>query len=296
MQDFKSSTIDDIKDLPAIKKTIQSNRPEIIFHLAAQPLVRDSYDSPVDTFATNLMGTVNLLEAARSSSVKAIVIVTTDKCYENQKWVWPYRESDRLGGSDPYSASKSCAEIATAAYRESFFSNSGIAVATVRAGNVLGGGDWSKDRLVPDFFRTKFGNQKLQVRYPGSIRPWQHVLDPLSGYLNLAERLVLDGAKYSEAWNFGPMETNYQTVTSLIEKISKITPHTNWEIKNETAKPEHTILKLDSSKSISKLDWKPRWELDKTLLETANWYLAWNAKQDMKKFSLAQIESYLKNG
>ncbi len=296
IEDIKSSNINDIKDLPAIKKTVQSTRPEVIFHLAAQPLVRDSYDSPVDTFATNLMGTVNLLESARSSSVRAIIIVTTDKCYENQNWVKPYRESDILGGSDPYSASKSCAELATAAYRESFLSNFGIAVATVRAGNVLGGGDWSKDRLVPDFFRAKFGNQKLQVRYPKSIRPWQHVLDPLAGYLSLAERLVLDGANYSEAWNFGPMETSYQTVTSIIEKLSKISSHANWDIENETVKPEHSILKLDSSKSLSKLGWKPRWELDRTLLETANWYHAWNAKQDMKKLSLTQIESYLKNG
>jgi CDP-glucose 4,6-dehydratase len=206
---LKKSTIGDIQDLTKLAAAMQSAGPSVVIHMAAQSLVRESYKTPVETFSTNIMGTLNVLEAARSTeTVKAIVNITTDKCYENQEWLWPYREDDRLGGYDPYSASKACAEIVAAAYRRSFLAQADISLASVRAGNVIGGGDWAIDRLIPDFLRSIDAGETLRIRSPNAVRPWQHVLEPLSGYLTIAERLVVDGSDFAQAWNFGPEDSD----------------------------------------------------------------------------------------
>ena len=207
------ANIGDIRDLGLLDKAIKQSKPDIVIHMAAQPLVRESYNTPVETFSANVMGTVNVLEASRRvGTVKAIVNITTDKCYDNKEWIWPYRESDRLGGHDPYSASKACAEIVAAAYRSSFLSDADIQLASVRAGNVIGGGDWATDRLIPDFLRALDAGETLKIRSPNAVRPWQHVLEPLSGYLMLAEQLYEQGEPFAEAWNFGPNEEDARSV------------------------------------------------------------------------------------
>jgi CDP-glucose 4,6-dehydratase len=239
------------------------------------------------------MGTVNLLEAVRTiSSVKAIVNITTDKCYINQEWLWPYRENDALGGNDPYSSSKACTELITHAYRHSFLAKREVHIASARAGNVIGGGDWAMDRLIPDFLRAVDNNSPIIIRSPQAIRPWQHVLEPLSGYLMLAERLFIDGASFSEAWNFGPEQTDMQTVQWIIERLCSYFPKAQWYCQPNFTLSEAQILQLDSSKAKSKLGWFPHWTLSEALSYTLEWYHAWKHGMNMQQISLEQIKAY----
>lgn len=288
-----NSTIDDIRSLEALKSAMCAAKPSLIIHMAAQPLVRESYNTPVETFATNVIGTVNVLEAARyAGTVEAIVNITTDKAYENQEWIWPYRENDRLGGHDPYSSSKACAELVAAAYRSSFLNKAGIQLASVRAGNVIGGGDWASDRLLPDFLRSIDANEKLRIRSPGAIRPWQHVLEPLSGYLMLAERLLTDGYEFAEAWNFGPEDSDAKSVAWIVDRLCQKISNARWELEGEPQPHEAGLLKLDSSKAKAKLRWMPRWPLETALDKTIDWHLAWREGRPMADFSIQQIEAY----
>lgn len=291
---IKTSVRGDIRDLTALKNSMQIAKPSVIFHMAAQSLVRHSYDNPIDTFATNLMGTINVLEAARQiETLKAIINITTDKCYENKELNLPFKEIDRLGGRDPYSSSKACSEIVTSSYRTAFFSETKIRVATARAGNIIGGGDWAIDRLVPDLFRSIKKKETLYVRSPKSIRPWQHVLDPLSGYLLLAENLVTKGNNFAEAWNFGPDQSSARTVSWVLNEFSKKIKNLKWKSKNEKKKYESILLKLDISKAKSKLGWMPKWPLENAIDNTINWYQAFNKNENMEKFSIEQIKLYL---
>lgn len=288
-----SSTIADIRDSSQLNEALQASEADIVFHLAAQPLVRYSYESPVETYSVNVMGTVNLFEAIRkTSSVKAVVNVTTDKCYENHEWIWPYREDEAMGGHDPYSSSKGCSELVTAAYRRSFFASSGVALATARAGNVIGGGDWSLDRLIPDFFRAIDANQALSVRYPGAIRPWQHVLEPLSGYLMLAEQLYSQGGKFAEPWNFGPSDEDARNVEWIIEQLVASVPSAVWHRDEKPQPHEANYLKLDSSKARACLDWQPRWNLKAALNSIISWHDSWHQGKNMHDFTLGQIAEY----
>lgn len=288
-----NSIIGDIRDLTKVTKAISKIKPDIIFHMAAQPLVYQSYKEPEKTFSTNIMGTVNTLEAARRcGTVKAIVNVTTDKCYENKEWIWPYRETDRLGGNDPYSSSKACAELITSTYRTSFLSNENIHLASARAGNVIGGGDWADDRLIPDFMRALDVGNTLKIRSPDAIRPWQHVLEPLSGYLSLAERLYIDGESFATSWNFGPNDDDTKTVSWLMDKLCLILPGSRWEVQPKLQLHEASLLRLDSSKSKALLGWCSQWNLETALTETINWYQASRKGEDMEKFTNLQISKY----
>jgi CDP-glucose 4,6-dehydratase len=292
------STIGNVCDAAALSRSMQSAQPEIVFHLAAQPIVRRSYENPPETFSTNVGGTVNVLEAIRHTpSVRAAVIVTSDKCYENREQLWSYREHDRLGGHDPYSASKACAELVAEAYRKSFFDLNGskIALATARAGNVIGGGDWSKDRLVPDAIRALVSREPLMIRNPDAVRPWQHVLEPLAGYLTLAERLHEDGRKWSGAWNFGPPDSGEVSVAMVADKIIARWGEGEWRrMQLDKAPHEATYLKLDSSKSRALLGWRPLLDLNETVEMTADWYrkASSSATENMFEISRGQIESY----
>lgn len=291
---MSSSTLADIRDLEQLAAAIQQAQPEIVFHLAAQALVRYSYHNPVETYAVNVMGVVNLLEAVRTANgIKALVNVTTDKCYENREWPWAYRENETLGGHDPYSNSKGCAELVTAAYRNSFLASAGIAVATARAGNVIGGGDWAADRLLPDILHAIDSETPLTIRSPGAIRPWQHVLEPLSGYLTLAEHLYKDGQAFAEAWNFGPADDNVQTVGWILEQTAQRAPKLEWQITASEQPHEASYLKLDSSKARSRLTWHPRWRLQTALDKTLDWHQAWCGGGDMHAITLTQIDEYL---
>jgi len=288
-----TSTIGDIRDLAMLSRTIKSIQPDIIFHLAAQPLVRYSYEAPVETYSTNVMGTVNLFETVReTASVKAVVNVTTDKCYENQEWVWPYREDEAMGGYDPYSSSKGCSELVTSAYRRSFLSDSGVGVASARAGNVIGGGDWSPDRLIPDFLHALDASETLIIRSPAAIRPWQHVLEPLSGYILLAEKLYSEPEKYSQAWNFGPSEQDAQNVEWIVNRLVESMPGTSWEHDKSTHPHEANYLKLDSSKARNHLNWQPRWNLDQALKRIIQWHKSWRNGEDMNQLTMQQITEY----
>ncbi len=289
-----ASTLADIRNLAALERAMRAAHPEVVFHLAAQPLVRQSYVEPIATFAINVMGTVNLLEAVRRTpGVRAVVNVTTDKCYENREWVWPYRENEPLGGHDPYSSSKACSELVTAAWRRSFLEAVGVQLASARAGNVIGGGDWAPDRLVPDFLRALDAGRPLMVRSPQATRPWQHVLEPLSGYLLLAEKLVTEGAAFAEAWNFGPDEADTRTVQWIVETLCARVSGATWQ--QETAPQPHEAhtLRLDSSKARARLGWRPRWSLSRAVQATLDWHQAWRESQDMATFSLAQIHDYV---
>lgn len=287
------SFIGNICDLTEVTNSMQTAKPSIIFHMAAQPLVKKSYQDPIETFTTNIIGTMNIFEAARKiKTIDTIINVTTDKCYENQEWDRPYNETDRLGGYDPYSSSKACSEIVTSAYRNSFFSETGIKLASVRAGNVIGGGDWASDRLIPDFIRSINSNKTLKVRSPHAIRPWQHVLEPLSGYLLLAERLVKDGKIFAEAWNFGPEQSCAKKVSWVLDRLSKKFLDARWEAENIKQHHEAGILKLDISKSKSKLGWSPQWSLETAIDKTAEWYKAFEDNSDMEEFSIKQIQAY----
>lgn len=288
-----SHTIADIRDAQALHAALAASKADIVLHLAAQPLVRYSYEDPVETYSTNVMGTVNLFEAVRKvKSVKAVLNVTTDKCYENREWVWPYREEEAMGGHDPYSSSKACSEIVTAAYRRSFLADHGVAVASARAGNVIGGGDWSVDRLVPDFLKAMDAKQPLLIRSPHAIRPWQHVLEPLSGYNTLAESLFLQPTEYAEAWNFGPAEDDARTVQWIVEQLVAATPGAAWQVDGKAQVHEANYLKLDSSKACARLGWKPRWDLKSALNNTIDWHSAWRNGQNMQQVTLAQIRAY----
>ena len=289
-----SSTIGDIRDLAMVQQAIQACQPDIVIHMAAQPLVRLSYAEPVETYATNVMGTVHVLEAARHSpGVKAIVVVTTDKCYDNKEWAWSYRENEPMGGHDPYSNSKGCAELVTSAYRSSFLQGQGKAVASARAGNVIGGGDWAADRLVPDILRAFEKNQPVVIRNPHATRPWQHVLEPLSGYLSLAEHLYIHGQAFAEGWNFGPKDDDARPVQWIVEHMVKNWGHgASWQQDVGVHPHEANYLKLDISKAKSRLGWQPRWPLATALEHISSWHRAWLAQQDMHQLCLTQIQQY----
>ena len=289
----------DIRDLPKLQAAMLQAKPEIVFHLAAQPLVLESYRNPVETYSANVMGTVNLLEAVRAAGcVRAVVNVTTDKCYENREWVWGYRENEPLGGYDPYSSSKACSELVTAAYRNSFFNSAdpaknGAAVSTARAGNVIGGGDWAADRLVPDILRAFLTGRPAVLRNPRSIRPWQHVLEPLKGYLLLAEKLFAHGNEYAESWNFGPRDADAKPV-EWIAHVLRDTWGEGVSCQVQEAKQPHEaqFLKLDCSKAAARLGWRPRWDLQQGLKRVVAWTKAYRASADMRQFSLQQIHAY----
>lgn len=288
-----SSVIADIRDADNLREVMQAARPEIVFHLAAQPLVRYSYAQPAETYAVNVMGTVHLLDAVRATpGVKAVVNITTDKCYENREWVWGYRENEAMGGFDPYSSSKGCAELVTSAYRQSFLKPAGIALASARAGNVIGGGDWAADRLIPDFLRAMDAGEILKIRSPQSTRPWQHVLEPLSGYLMLAERLYTEGSAFAEAWNFGPADEDARPVRWIVERMSEMRKDVTWQCDESPQPHEANFLKLDSSKAHNKLNWQPRWRLQTALQKTLEWHEAWRKSKDMRSATLAQISDY----
>lgn len=287
------STIADIRDASMLLHALQAAQPDIVLHLAAQPLVRYSYAAPVETYAINVMGTVNLLEAVRQTpSVKAVVNVTTDKCYENREWARPYRENDAMGGYDPYSSSKACSEIVTAAYRRSFLESAGVCLASARAGNVIGGGDWASDRLVPDFLRALDAGETLFIRSPLATRPWQHLLDPLSGYLSLAEKLCNEASGFAEAWNFGPEEADSRPVQWIVDYLCSHIPGATWQYDPKPQPHEANILKLDSSKAKARLGWRPRWGLQTALNMTLAWHQAWKQSADMAVFSAQQIHEY----
>jgi CDP-glucose 4,6-dehydratase len=288
-----SSIIADIRDGEKLRQAMLAAQPDIVFHLAAQPLVRYSYAQPVETYEVNVMGTVHMLEAVRATpGIKAVVNVTTDKCYENREWVWGYRENEAMGGFDPYSSSKGCAELVTSAYRQSFLEPAGIALASARAGNVIGGGDWAEDRLIPDFLRAMDAGETLKIRSPQSTRPWQHVLEPLAGYLMLAQQLYHKGTGFAEAWNFGPADEDARPVKWIVERMAEMRKDVNWQC-DETPQPhEANYLKLDSSKAHNQLKWQPRWQLQAALQRTLEWHEAWRKAGDMRSVTLAQIADY----
>jgi CDP-glucose 4,6-dehydratase len=286
----------DVRDLGTLSAALSDAKPDLVFHLAAQSLVRNSYQQPVETYATNVMGTVNLLEAVRQCpSVKATVVVTSDKCYENKEWVWGYREDEPLGGHDPYSSSKGCAELVTAAYRRSFFSASdgATAVASARAGNVIGGGDWAADRLIPDILRSFSEQRPVLIRSPHAIRPWQHVLEPLSGYLDLAEKLCDDANEFEGSWNFGPSEDDVKPVSWVVEHLkNNWGDRAAWQIDAGPRPHEAAFLKLDCSKARAKLGWMPVLTLEHALAWTVEWHRAYLDGKNVRQLTEAQIERY----
>ena len=294
-----TSIIGDIRDLPHIQQVFSEQKPEIVIHMAAQALVRHSYQEPVETYSTNVMGTVNLLEAVRKSDhVRAVVNVTSDKCYENREWVWGYRETEAMGGHDPYSNSKGCAELVTSAYRNSYFhpdtySKHGVGLATGRAGNVIGGGDWAGDRLIPDIVRAISENKAVSIRNPHAIRPWQHVLEPLSGYLLLAEKLYVQGGDYADGWNFGPNDADTRPVQWIAEfRTEQWGEGASWELDGRDHPHEAHYLKLDCSKARTHLHWSPRWRLEQALSAIIDWQHAYRDNKDMRAFTQSQIETY----
>jgi len=286
----------DIRDLNHLQAAMTEHQPEIVIHMAAQSLVRYSYENPVETYATNVMGTVNLLEAIRHTpSVKAVVVITSDKCYENREWVWSYRENEAMGGYDPYSNSKGCAELVTSAYRQSFFNKDGgiVSVATARAGNVIGGGDWAEDRLIPDMVRAVAEKRPVLIRSPHAVRPWQHVLEPLSGYLLLAEKLYNSGSDCTEGWNFGPNDSDAKPVQWIVDQFTRLWGEgASWVLDEAVHPHEAHYLKLDCSKASMRLGWQPQWSLSYALENIAGWYKAYQENQDMRDFSLNQIAKF----
>ncbi len=294
-----TSIIGDIRDLAHLQKVFTEHKPEIVIHMAAQPLVRYSYLEPVETYSTNVMGVVNLLEAVRQTkSVKAVVNVTTDKCYENREWAWGYRENEAMGGFDPYSSSKGCAELVTAAYRNSYFhpekyQDHGVAIATARAGNVIGGGDWAKDRLIPDVMKAFAAHTPASIRYPNAIRPWQHVLEPLSGYLMLAERLFEYGPAYAEGWNFGPNDEDTKPVSWIADKLSDMWGEdSSWRIEEGEHPHEANYLKLDISKARMRLNWRPKMNLEEALRLIVEWTKKYQDGVNVYETTLVQIKQY----
>ncbi|WP_033368174.1 CDP-glucose 4,6-dehydratase [Propionispira raffinosivorans] len=293
LEDILHNQYGDIRNQESVSAYMRKCEPEIIFHLAAQPLVRESYRYPLETYATNVMGTVNILEAARKCpSVKSIVIITTDKCYENKEWIWGYRESDPLGGYDPYASSKACAELVAQSYRLSFFQENKIFLATARAGNVIGGGDWAKDRLIPDCIRAIQNHREIILRNPEAIRPWQFVLEPLKGYLMLAEKLYMEGTPWAEAWNFGPERSAQRMVEEVVKLVCDFTGG-KYKVEVKDNLHENRNLELDISKASSILHWEPSLELEQAVKMTVAWYNAWiEQKTDMREISLQQINEF----
>lgn len=302
VSDRMVSLLGDIRDLDQMRAAVNQHQPDIVIHMAAQPLVRYSYSHPVETYATNVMGTVHVLEAVRQTpSVKVAINVTTDKCYENREWVWGYREVDPMGGYDPYSSSKGCSELVTAAYRSAYFnpdefSRHGLALASVRAGNVIGGGDWGADRLVPDIMHALLHGKTVTIRNPDATRPWQHVLEPLSGYLLLAQRLWEDGPTYAEGWNFGPNDEDAKPVGWIADFLTRQWgENATWQNTSGTHAQPHEAhyLKLDCSKARSKLDWRPRWRLEDALSRVVDWYRGYQRQADMRQICIAQIDDFM---
>lgn len=289
----------DVRDLGQLQSIYAQCQPELVVHMAAQPLVRLSYDDPVATYATNVMGSVHVLEAARHcKSIRGVLVITSDKCYENREWTWGYRENDPMGGYDPYAGSKGCAELVTASYRNSFFppgafSQHGVAVASARAGNVIGGGDWAQDRLVPDICRAAAAGVAVQIRNPEAIRPWQHVLDPLHGYICLLERMYKDGKPFAEGWNFGPADANCQPVSRILKEFEKIIGEGfRWSQDKGPHPHEAQYLKLDCSKARQFLGWQPVLDLPTALAWSLKWYQAYEEGRDMAAISEKQIQDY----
>lgn len=278
--DGARSILADIRDPRRLQEAFSEARPEVVFHLAAQSLVRASYESPRETYEVNVIGTANVLDAVRAcDSVRAAVIVTSDKCYENREWTWGYRENDPLGGHDPYSNSKACAELVTAAYRSSFFTDGRARIATARAGNVIGGGDWARDRLIPDLMNAFAAERRPLIRNPRATRPWQFVLEPIHGYMLLAERLAADdGESFAEAWNFGPDDRDVRPVGAVADRVTELWGGgASYELDGRQQPHEAHALKLDSSKARARLGWSPRLELDAALEWTVNWYRSWSS-------------------
>lgn len=295
-----SSIIGDVRDIDFLTKSMLAAQPEIVIHLAAQPLVHESYKNPVETYAINVMGTVNLFEAVRKcNTIKAFVNVTTDKCYENKEWLWSYRENETLGGYDPYSNSKACSELVTASYRSSYFSpdeykKHGVAIASARAGNVIGGGDWAADRLIPNCIDALLRNERIVIRSPYAIRPWQHVLEPLSGYLLLAQKLYEAGASFGEGWNFGPNDCDARPVERVVIKMCQLWGnHAAYEVDKAPHPHEAHYLKLDCSKARSRLKWSPRWDLKHTLAKIIEWVQAYQQQSNMRDMTVSQIQEYI---
>ena len=302
VKDLINSREGDVRNLDLLQEVVLSQRPEIIIHMAGQALVRRSYADPVETYSTNIMGTVNVLEASRRvEGVRVVIIVTSDKCYDNREWIWGYRENDPLGGFDPYSSSKGSAELVTTAFRNSFFNPSecdrhGVAVASVRAGNVIGGGDWAEDRLVPDIMRATLEHRVIEIRNPNAYRPWQHVLEPLKGYLMLAEKLYDNGPNYAEAWNFGSNNRDLRPVAWILGKISELWgPGVQW-VSDKTGEPhEAQFLSLDCSKAKMRLGWEPKLGLEEALNWTVSWYKAFqNDPANVRQMTESQILNYTK--
>jgi CDP-glucose 4,6-dehydratase len=293
--DGMRSVFGDIRDLPKMTQAFADAQPEIVLHLAAQSLVRYGYGNPIETYTTNVMGTVNLFEACRATtSVRAVVAVTTDKCYENKEWVWGYRESDPMGGCDPYSSSKACAELVATAYRHSYFAPGGtIQLATARAGNVIGGGDWAVDRLVPDLLRGFIAGESTLIRNPLAIRPWQHVIEPLAGYLVLAQRLCTSPDRFVGAWNFGPADSDARTVGWIADRLVELWGRgASWRKDVSVHPHEAGTLKLDCSKAHALLNWQPRLNLEDALSLVVEWHLARQDGKDMREFTIGQIDRY----
>jgi len=290
------SHIGDIRDQSTLHKSMMAFDPDILIHMAAQPLVRYSYDEPIETYEVNVIGTAKVLEVARSCpTLKAIVNITTDKCYENDERSEGYKEDDPMGGYDPYSSSKGCAELVTSAYRRSFMQNQGIGLASVRAGNVIGGGDWADDRLIPDILRSFEKSKPVVIRNPKATRPWQHVLEPLSGYLILAQKLYKDQKKYADGWNFGLNEEDVKSVDWILNRMTSKWPGSSWELDQVPNPHEANFLKLDISKAISRLNWKPVWSLDQSLDKIITWHKAWLNDENMQDVCLAEIEEYMRD-
>ena len=290
------SQIGDIRDQDALHKSMLEFNPDILIHMAAQPLVRYSYDAPIETYEVNVIGTAKVLEVARScSTLKAIVNITTDKCYENDERSQGYNEDDPMGGHDPYSSSKGCAELVASAYRRSFLQKQGIGLASVRAGNVIGGGDWADDRLIPDILRSFEKSEPVVIRNPKATRPWQHVLEPLSGYLILAEKLYKNQKEYAEGWNFGPNEQDVKSVDWIVNEMTLKWPNSSCRLDSNYNPYEAVFLKLDILKSKSRLGWRPVWELNYTLEKIVNWHRAWIGKENIQAVCLAEIKEYTRS-
>ncbi|WP_078556874.1 CDP-glucose 4,6-dehydratase [Bacillus alkalicellulosilyticus] len=302
LKHMMDSRIGNIIDRENLEKIINEINPDIVFHLAAQPYVGESYKHPVETFETNVLGTVNVLEAVRrnlqkGANIRAVLNVTTDKCYVNKEWYWGYRENEPLGGKDPYSSSKACSELVTASYRDSFFTTTfpNVGIATARAGNVIGGGDWSPDRLIPQCLDAILKGQHLQLRNPLAIRPWQHVLEPLCGYLILAEKLYKQGSKYADAWNFGPDFSDCQTVEKVVQKLLRLfNSSINLKATNASFQ-EANLLMLDCSKAKTQLEWSPVWNLDEALKQIHIWTEEYKQNNDMRQVSISQINKYMRD-
>ncbi len=290
-----SSDIGDIRDLDTVKRFFSEAEPEIVIHMAAQPLVRYSYNNPIETYTTNVIGTVHILDVARhTGSVKSIVVVTSDKCYENKEWRWGYRENEPMGGYDPYSNSKGCAELVTSAYQSSYFASKVVGLGSGRAGNVIGGGDWAEDRLIPDIVQAFSKGEEVVIRSPGAIRPWQHVLEPLSGYLTLAEKLWHQPDEFSEGWNFGPLESDVKPVSWIVEHMQGLWgDNSSWRLDGADQPHEANYLKLDCSKAHTGLQWYPRLNLSTALQWTVEWYKAFYNGADIRKITENQIEEYM---